>query len=93
MKYTSKYQTVATICYKPIITMYPNPRAHGNVCLLQIKRGAKGRLVGRQLNVNGSAEESSIPRYLSPDEVLAWEQIGTPQYQQVCNMLDSACPI
>jgi hypothetical protein len=73
---TSKYTTVATVGYQgSVSSKNENRSAHGAVCHLQVRRGAKG-IVGRKVNSNGRNHEVGEAFALDADTLAHWERIA-----------------
>jgi hypothetical protein len=76
VKITTKYTTIATVGYTSSVTTKNEIRsAHGGVCHLQARRGAKG-IIGRKVNSNGRHQEIGEAFELDADTLAHWERIA-----------------
>ena len=57
MKVTTKFATICTVGFSGPVSRDENRAAHGGVCLIQVRRGARGCLLARKVNANGRHRE------------------------------------
>jgi hypothetical protein len=72
----TRFTTIATVGYTGSVTRNENRAAHGGVCLLQVKRNAFGKAIGRKINSNGRHLEVSKPFELDAATLDHWFTIG-----------------
>lgn len=70
----NKWTTVATIGYRGSVSRNENRAAHGAVCHLQARKGARG-LRGRYVNSNGHHDEVGESFDLDAETLNHWESI------------------
>jgi hypothetical protein len=75
---SSKWQTVATVGYHNPVSRDENRAAHGGVCLLQARKGARGT-IGRKVNSNGRHEEIGTAFELASERLQHWQRIASAQ--------------
>ena len=71
---TTKYKTIAIVGYRGSVSRNENRAAHGSVCLLQARRGPHG-LRGREINSNGSHQETGDSFPLDADTIAHWQRL------------------
>jgi hypothetical protein len=74
-KITTKWTTVATVGYSSGVSRDENRSAHGGVCHLQARKGARG-ILGRKVNSNGRHTETSESFDLDQATLSHWELIA-----------------
>lgn len=76
MTITTKWQTLAITGYCGSVSRNEERRAHGGVCLLQVRRTKDGTTQGRKVNSTGRFKEIGEP-FLLDDKTLAnWQAIA-----------------
>ena len=76
VKLTTKYTTIATVGYAgSVSSKNENRDAHGAVCHLQARKGARG-IIGRKVNSNGRHQEVGESFPLDADTLAHWERIA-----------------
>ena len=71
----TKWTTLAITGYRGSVSRNEERRAHGGVCLLQVRKGSAG-VLGRRVNSNGRHRETS-EAFLLDDATLAnWQAIA-----------------
>lgn len=73
---STRFQTIATVGYTGSVSRNENRAAYGGVCLLQVKRNAFGKAIGRRINSNGGHLEVGKPFELDAETLYLWSQIG-----------------
>lgn len=72
MKITTKYQTIATYGYTAPVIEPQERRAHGGVCLIQVRRQG-ARIIARKINSNGRFREVGKPFTPSAEQLDNWQ--------------------
>ncbi len=78
MKITSKYSTVCHVGYGGSVSRNEDRRAHGGVCLIQVRRGKTG-IIARKINSNGRYQEIGEPFEPTAEQLENWQRIGRNQ--------------
>lgn len=73
---TTRWQTMGVVGYEGGVGRYQNPAAHGGVCLLQARRAAGGRLLGRRVNSTGRQHEYGEAFPIDAATLARWREIG-----------------
>jgi hypothetical protein len=85
MQITAKFTTVVTIGFQFAVGRNQNPAAHGGVCHIQLRRGAKG-VVARRVNTNGRHREVGETFTPSEQQLSQWGSMV-----RLRERLDSRC--
>lgn len=72
---STKWTTVATVGYSSSVSRDENRAAHGGVCHLQARRGARG-ILGRKVNTNGRHQEVGKSFDLDEKTLADWQNIA-----------------
>ena len=72
---TTKWTTLAITGYRGSVSRNEERRAHGGVCLLQVRRGANG-ILGRRVNSNGRHRETSEAFAMDDATLANWQAIA-----------------
>lgn len=75
MTFTTRWTTLAVRGYQGSVARNEDRRAHGGVCLLQVRRGAQG-LLGRLVNSNGRFREVGEAFALDDFTLASWQGIA-----------------
>jgi|694.fasta_scaffold01555_4 hypothetical protein len=74
-----RWRTVAIVGYTGAVSRDQDRRAHGGVCLLQLRRQRGGGILARRVNSNGRHAEVGTPWTPDADTVAHWGRIGGAQ--------------
>lgn len=72
---TTRWITLAITGYRGSVSRNEERRAHGGVCLLQVRRGANGTL-GRRVNSTGRFQEIGEAFKMDDATLASWEAIA-----------------
>ncbi len=74
-----RWQTVAIVGYSGAVSRDEDRRAHGGVCLLQLRRQRNGGILARKVNSNGRHAEHGTPWTPDAETVAHWIRLGGAQ--------------
>ena len=74
-----RWRTVAIVGYTGPVSLDEDRRAHGAVCLLQLRRQRNGGIFARKVNSNGRHAEHGTPWTPDPETVAHWIRLGGAQ--------------
>jgi hypothetical protein len=74
-----RWRTVAIVGFTGAVSRDHDRRAHGGVCLLQLRRQRGGGILARRVNSNGRHAEVGTPWTPDADTVAHWGRIGGAQ--------------
>lgn len=72
---TSSWSTLAVVGYTGGVCEHEDRRAHGGVCLLQVRK-VKGVVYGRKVNSNGRHKEVGEPWAINTETLRHWQEIA-----------------
>jgi hypothetical protein len=70
-----RWATAAIVGYTGAVSRDEDRRAHGGVCLLQLRRSRSG-ILARKVNSNGRHEEIGTPWTPDAETVAHWIRLG-----------------